>query len=202
MKRPIAEWLTLTLHTGMESEHLQHEHELWQILRRKQGYVTHRLYQSLSNPLHCLIYSEWDSSKAVDGARHNLQGTPLMRRLRSLMTGAPQRTVFDIIGPVTSTKGLDLPAEAAAVSVVAHLTGDAVAWRGTEHTVWTTLSAEVGHITHVLLRGTSDRTLVAWLSHWSNEEAARQAVERANTLVPPGAFAGEPLQAFYRPLRS
>ena len=51
MKRPIAELLVMTVNAGAEVERGRLEHEAWQILRRKQGYVTHRIYQHLDNPL-------------------------------------------------------------------------------------------------------------------------------------------------------
>src|SRR5215510_4729178 len=109
MKRPIAEFLSMTVRSGAEAERAQCEHEAWQILRRKQGYVTHRIYQSVRDPLQRLVYSEWESAKALDGARQHLQGTPLLLCAGTATTGAPERHLMELTGQITSTKGLSLP---------------------------------------------------------------------------------------------
>src|SRR6266852_2274713 len=102
MKRPVAELLTLTVRAGAEEERAQCEREAWQILRRKQGYVTHRIYRHAADPLRRLVYSEWESKKAVDGARQHLHGTPLMRRARAALASAPQRVIMELVGALTS----------------------------------------------------------------------------------------------------
>ncbi len=182
MKRPIAEWLTLRLRSGAESERRQVEHETWQILRRKQGYVTHRLYHRTDDPLEWLVYSEWDSKKAVDGARQHLQGTPLGRRARAALAAAPQRLVLDLVGPVTSTKGLDLPQGAVAAAMLKRLADADSTWHGSEARLWAALSQQAGHITHVLLRGFEDPLLVGAFSHWSDAGALDHALSYVNSL--------------------
>ena len=67
-----------------------------------------------------LVYSEWESKKALDGARQFLQGTPLATGARTA-AAAPERLVVELVGPVTSTKGLDLPETAVAMTAVARL---------------------------------------------------------------------------------
>jgi heme-degrading monooxygenase HmoA len=176
MKRPIAEILIMTLNAGAEAERAHVEHEAWQILRRKQGYVTHRIYQHLTDPLRRLVYSEWESTKAVDGARQHLQGTPLMRRGRATLAAAPQRLVLDIAGPITSTKGLDLPDDAVAASGVARLKAGTDNWRAAEQALWKVLASQPGHITHVLLRGVEERGVVGSFSHWANADAFHKAL--------------------------
>ena len=79
------------LQAGAEAEWLRDEHETWQILRRKPGYVAHHLYQAVREPQQRLVYSEWDSKKALDGARQFLQGTPLGRQARAALATPPER---------------------------------------------------------------------------------------------------------------
>jgi heme-degrading monooxygenase HmoA len=183
MKRPIAEFLVMTLNAGGEIEQARSEHEAWQILRRKQGYVTHRIYQQLSNPLARLVYSEWESTKAVDGARQHLQGTPLMRRARAALAAPPQRLVFEIAGPITSTKGLDLGDTAVAASGLARLKAPVDVWRATEQKLWALLASQPGHVTHVLLRGISDPLVVGSVSHWADAAAFQTALAQVDSAV-------------------
>jgi len=191
MKRPIAEFLVITLNAGSEAEQARAEHEAWQILRRKQGYVTHRLYQQLDNPLAHLVYSEWESTKAVDGARQHLQGTPLMRRARATLAGPPQRLLFEISGPITSTKGLDLGDTAVAASGVARLKAPSDSWRLTEQKLWALLASQPGHITHILLRGIGNPLVVGSVSHWADSAAFQTALAQVDGAV--GAAAAEAL---------
>lgn len=192
MKRPIAELLTMTIKPGAEAERTQYEHEAWQILRRKQGYVTHRIYQRLGDPVQRLVYSEWESKKAADGARQHLQGTPLMRRARSVLTAAPHRLVVELVGPVTSTKGLDLPDGAVATSALTRLADNAGTWRDQEERLGKTLSSQPGHITHVLFRGFEDPLQVGSVSHWVDASAFETARTAIDTILAAPALA-EPL---------
>jgi len=185
MKRPIAELLVLTLNPGAEVERAQVEREAWQILRRKQGYVTHRIYRHLTNPLQRLVYSEWESAKAVDGARQHLEGTPLMRRARTTLAASPRRSLLDITGPITSTKGLDLPDGAVAVSAVARLHTATDTWREKEQGFWKALAGQPGHLTHILLRGIDDRSIVGSLSHWADADLFQKALAQ----IDPGVAA-------------
>jgi heme-degrading monooxygenase HmoA len=191
MKRPIAEFLVITLNAGGESEQARAEHEAWQILRRKQGYVTHRIYQQINNPLARLVYSEWESTKAVDGARQHLQGTPLMRRARASLAGPPQRSVFEISGPITSTKGLDLGDTAVAATSVARLKALSDSWRATEQKLWTLLAGQPGHITHILLRAIGNPLVVGSISHWADSAAFQTALAQVDSAL--GAAAAEAL---------
>ncbi len=204
MKRPIAELLTMTLKAGAESERAQYEHEAWQILRRKQGYVTHRIYQHAAEPLQRLVYSEWEGVKAVDGARQHLQGTPLMRRARAALAAAPRRQLVELVGPITSTKGLDLPERAVAASAMTRLSSDDGTWRAQEEELWKTLSGQPGHITHVLFRGFDEPLFVGSISHWADAEAFEQAlthVSGAPTTGAAAAFAQPAGYVLYRPVR-
>jgi quinol monooxygenase YgiN len=182
MKRPIAELLTIQVKPDAGSERRQAEQETWQILRRKQGYVTHRIYQHASDPLQWLLYSEWESKKAVDGARQHLQATPLGRRARAALAAAPQRLVLDLVGPVTSTKGLDLPESAVAATMMKRLAGEAGAWHADEARLWTVLLKQAGHIAHVLFRGFDDPLLVGSLSHWLDASTLDAALAHMNSL--------------------
>ncbi len=170
----------MTVNAGAEAERGHLEQEAWQILRRKQGYVTHRIYQHLSQPLQRLVYSEWESTKAVDGARQHLQGTPLMRRARATLSAAPQRLVLELAGPLTSTKGLDLPEGAVAVTLLAHLRPEVRQWREKEQAFWKTLSNQPGHVTHVLFRGLDDPLLVGSFSHWADANTFQQALAQVD----------------------
>lgn len=204
MKRPVAELLVMTLNAGAEAERAHVEHEAWQILRRKQGYITHRIYQHLTNPLQRLVYSEWESTKAVDGARQHLQGTPMMRRARAALAGAAQRFVLEMAGPITTTKGLDLPDDAVAACAVARLKTTAEGWREKEQAFWKALASQPGHIAHVLLRGIDDRLLVGSFSHWADGGAFRKALAQMSTGVATGvsdALADPVEYVLYRLLR-
>jgi len=183
MKRPIAELLVMTLTPGAEVERGRLEHEAWQILRRKQGYVTHRIYQQLNSPLQRLVYSEWESVKAVDGARQYLQSTPLMRRARAMLAAAPQRTVLEIAGPITSTKGLDLPDNSVAACAIGRMKAPSEAWRETELGLWKALASQPGHITHVLLRGIDDPLAVGSVSHWATADSFQTALAHIDGAV-------------------
>ena len=171
MKRPIAELLTLSINAGAEATRAQYEHEAWQILRRKDGYVTHRLYRNLTAPLQQLVYSEWTSKKALEGARQHLQGTALTRRARSALSVAPRQIVVEIGGPVTSTKGLDLPPQAVAVTLFARLAGSGNQWPAHEEAVWREIAAHEGHLASIVFHGFDDAALVGWLSHWADAAA-------------------------------
>ena len=185
MKRPIAELLVITLNAGAEAERAHVERAAWQILRRKQGYVTHRIYRHLTNPLQRLVYSEWESAKVVDGARQYLQGTPLMRHARTTLAAAPQRSLLEITGPITSTKGLDLPDGAVAACARSRLNAPTDSWREKELGFWKNLASQPGHVTHVLLRGTDDRVAVGSLSHWADAAVFQKALAQ----IEPGVTA-------------
>jgi heme-degrading monooxygenase HmoA len=200
MKRPIAELLTMTLKAGAEAERGQYEREAWQILRRKQGYVTHRIYQQRDDPLARLVYSEWESKKTVDGARQYLQGTPLMRRARSVLANAPQRWVVELVGAITSTKGLDLPDSAIAVTAIGRLAADGGRWREAEEPLAKLLSGQPGHITHVLLRGFDQPTLAGSVSHWVDAEAFEKARAQLDG-VTAGHFSEPVAYVLYDPVR-
>ncbi len=175
MKRPIAELLIMTLNAGAEAAHAQYEHETWQILRRKHGYITHRLYHELATPLQRLVYSEWESKKALDGARQHLRGTPLTRRGRASVTAAPRQIVVEISGPVSSTKGLELAPEAVALTALARLAGDAGRWHMHAEAVWKEIAAHAGHLSTMIFHGFNDPALVGWLSHWTDAAAGERA---------------------------
>jgi heme-degrading monooxygenase HmoA len=175
MKRPIAELLTMTINADAESTRSQYEHEAWQILRRKQGYVTHRLYRGFTEPLQRLVYSEWESKKALDGARQHLQGTPLQRRARAALSVAPQRLLVELGGPVTSIKGLDLPSGAVAGNVLVRLATQPEPSHGADERLWKALSGQPGHLATVVFHGFEDPRLLGWLSHWADAELLESA---------------------------
>jgi heme-degrading monooxygenase HmoA len=182
MKRPIAELRTVTLLAGTDAGWLRDEHETWQILRRKPGYVVHRLYQTGPDDRQRLVYSEWDSKKALDGARHFLQGTPLARRARAALAASPELLTVELVGPVTSTKGIDLPEHACAATVLARLpvasptASDRLAQLGKS------LASQTGHITNVLFRGYDNPALLGALSHWQDDVTLHAALVALNGL--------------------
>jgi heme-degrading monooxygenase HmoA len=186
MKRPIAELLSMTINPGGESTRAQYEHETWQILRRKQGYVTHRFYQGLTEPLQRLVYSEWGSKKALDGACQHLQGTPLQRRARSALSATPQRLIVELGGPVTSTKGLDLPSGAVAVNVLVRLASHAEPSQSVHERLWRVLSSQEGHLATVVFHGFEDPLLLGWLSHWADAERFEKACSHFEEIATAG----------------
>jgi heme-degrading monooxygenase HmoA len=201
MKRPIAELQTMTLHAGTEAAWLHDEHETWQILRRKPGYVAHHLYQAVHERQQRLVYSEWETKKALDGARQRLQGTPLARRVRTAIAAPAERLVVELVGPVTSTKGLDLPQTAVAVTAVARLSATMAITQEQHVQLGKSLASQPGHITHVLFRGFDDPTLIGTFSYWQDATALEKALTSANPLD-----TSEPLQKWvyvqYEPLRT
>jgi heme-degrading monooxygenase HmoA len=201
MKRPIAELRTMTVQAGAEAEWLRDEHESWQILRRKPGYVVHRLYQAKDEPQQRLVYSEWESKKALDGARQLLQSTPLARRTRAVLVAVPERLVVELVGPVTSTKGLALPDTAVAVTAVARLSAATSSAHEQHGQLGKNLASQPGHITHVLFHGFDDPALVGAFSHWEDGTALEKAIACAGGLGPT-----ELLEEFayvqYEPLRT
>jgi len=184
MKRPIAELRTVTVHAGAEAEWLRAEHEAWQILRRKPGYVAHHLYQAVHAPQQRLVYSEWESTKALDGAGHFIQGTPLARRGRAAIDAVPERLLVELVGPVTSTKGLDLPQAAIAATAVAQLPEAATGAQESHATLGKFLANQPGHITHVLFRGFNDPTLMGVFSHWTDMTSLDAALASLRELDP------------------
>lgn len=199
MKRPIAELETSVLKSGAEAERTQYEHEAWQILRRKQGYVTHRIYHRVSDPTERLIYSEWETKKAADGARQHLQATPLMRRARALLAAAPQRLIVELVGHITSTKGLDLDAGIVAALVTGRLREDGEQWREKEEQLQRTLAAQPGHVTHVFFRGFADPLFVGFMSHWTDTDACEQSRTQLESLLT-AAFEEPLAYAIYAPV--
>ena len=198
MKRPIAELRTMTLHAGVEAAWLRDEHEAWQILRRKPGYVAHHLYQAVHEKQQRLVYSEWETKKALDGARQFLQGTPLARRARAALAAPPERLIVELIGPVTSTKGLDLPDTAVAVTAVARLAATSAVTQEQHATLGRNLASQPGHITHVLFHGFDDPTLIGAFSYWQDAAALEKGIASAN-----GLDASTSLQYVqYEPLRT
>ena len=141
------------------------------------------MYQEVNAPLQRLVYSEWESKKAVDGARQHLQVTPLMRRARSTLAAGPQRFVLDIVGPVTSTKGLELPESAIAVTMLHRFTQPDATWQAREAELWKILSSQTGHITHVLFRGSDDPLLVGSLSHWADADQLAAELTQVSSLA-------------------
>jgi len=193
MKRPIAELLLMTLKPGTEAERAQSEHAAWQILRRKQGYVTHRIYLHTAQPLQRLVYSEWESKKAVDGARQYLQGTPLMRQARASLAAAPQRQIMEFVGPITSTKGLDLP-DGAIGALASEQTSDVAAWQTGAEQRWKILAHQAGHLTHVIWRSLDEGGTVGSFSHWSSAAAFQAALAQATASQGESAVAYEQYQ--------
>lgn len=190
MKRPIAELRIMAVPAGAEAEWLRDEHEMWQILRRKQGYVTHRIYQALREAAQRLVYSEWDSKKALDGARQQFQGTPLARRMRAALAAPPERSVVELVGPITSTKGLDLPETAVAVTAITHLPADVANAADRHARLGKLLASQPGHITHVLFRGFDDPALLGAFSHWQDATGVENAVASVNGLDAADQLAG------------
>lgn len=175
MKKPIAEFLRVAVKPGAETARTQYDHEAWQILRRKQGYVTHRLYQAVADPLHRLIYSEWESRKALAGARQHLQGTASMRRARSLLDAAPQQLIVELGGRVVSTKGIPLPEGVVAAVALIHLANNGSSWHLQEDKLWRALSTQPGHVGNLVFRAFDDSTLVGSFSHWADHDAFEKA---------------------------
>jgi heme-degrading monooxygenase HmoA len=202
MRRPIAELMTMTLRAGTEAQRLHDEHEIWQILRRKQGYVTHRIYQQLDAPLQWLVYAEWESKKGADGARQHLHGTPLARRGRTALTETPQRVIVELVGAVTSSKGLDLPEGAVAVHALARLNAAPAAWHEAEEKLTKALASAPGHLAHVLFRGFDDPLLVGSLSHWSTADAFEQARPRLDDAGRTATLVAPVVYLFYTALRA
>lgn len=90
--------------------------ELWEILRRKQGCVVHRLYRSASERLRWLAYSEWQSLPQLSGARRELARSPLYRRMHSMLASSSER-VNEPFGPVLSIHGIGFGPETAALLI-------------------------------------------------------------------------------------
>ena len=180
MKRPIAEFQTMTLQAGTEAAWLRDEHESWQILRRKPGYIAHHLYQAVHERQQRLVYSEWETKKALDGARQFLQGTPLARRIRTTLAAPPERLIVELVGPVTSTKGLDLPQTAVAVTATVRLSATTAITHEQHAALGKSLATQAGHITHVMFRGFDDPALVGMFSYWQDATALEKAIASAN----------------------
>jgi len=201
MKRRIAELRTVMLRAGAEPQWFRDEHETWQILRRKPGYVTHHLYQDKQQPQHRLVYSEWESKKTLEGARQFLGGTALGRRLRATLSGAPERLVVELVGPITSTKGLDLPENAIAATAVTRLPSSGSGTSDPHTTLGNHLAAKVGHITHLLFRGFEDPEVVGLISYWQDAAVFDAAIASVTESAIAGAQAAL-AYVRYEPLRN
>jgi len=195
MKRPIAELRTLLVRTGAEAEWLRDEQEVWQILRRKPGYATHHLYRASREHEQRLVYSEWESKKALDGARQFLGGTPLGRRLQATLSAGPERMAVELLGPVTSTKGLDLPDGALAATAIVRLPPSTTLTPEQYTAVGKQLMKQTGHLTQVLFRGFDQPAVVGVLCYWQDTAA----LERAIAALPQIEVDGHKLALAYLP---
>lgn len=106
-----------------------------------------------------------------------------MRHARALLAAPPQRMVLEIAGPITSTKGLDLPDNSVAACALAQVKAPAETWRDREQGLWKTLARQPGYLTHVLLRGVEDHLAVGSISHWANGEAFHKALGQVDAGV-------------------
>ena len=125
-----------------------------------------------------------------------------MRRARAVLSTGPHRLIVEIGGPVTSTKGLDLPEGAIAASVLIHLASNSDTWQ--EEKLWRTLSGQSGHLANIMFRGFEEPLLVGSFSHWVDADAFERArvhfddIARHSGTQPPD----QPLEyRLYRPLR-
>ena len=191
----------MTVQNGQEADWLRDEHEMWQILRRKPGYIVHHLYQAVHERQHRLVYSEWESKKALDGARQLLQNTPLGRRARAMLTAAPEHLAVELVGPVTSTKGLDLPQSAVAMTAVARLSAPPSGAHERHDQLGKIMASQPGHVTHVLFRGFEDPTVVGAFSHWQDLAALDTAIASFKSSDPAGVLS-ELAYVQYEPLRT
>lgn len=78
--------------------------ELWEILRRKKGCLTHRLYRAEGKEGLWLVCSEWESLAELAGARRELARSPLYRRLHSMLSASSERA-YEPFGAVRSSRG-------------------------------------------------------------------------------------------------
>lgn len=78
--------------------------ELWEILRRKKGCITHRLYHAEDDDRLWLVCSEWESLAELAGARRELARSPLYRRLHATLDGSSERA-YEPFGAVRSSRG-------------------------------------------------------------------------------------------------
>ncbi len=183
-KRPIAELLMLPIREDATAERVQCEREMWQILRRKQGHVAQRLYRRADAPHLWLAYGEWESKRILDGVRQQLQATPLFRRAQATLAGPAERTIVELVGPITSTKGLDLPEGAVAVvstMQVAASPAPSPPLRTREDAAWQHLAKQPGYLTHLLFRGFHDPSRLGALSHWSSGDSFGAAIATLGT---------------------
>src|SRR5271154_1884692 len=102
--RSVIELQRLEVKPESADEALRLIRELWEILRRKQGCVTHRLYHAPDRS-HWLAYSEWQSLPQLSGARRELARSPLYRRLHSMLAQSSERA-NEPFGSVLSTHGV------------------------------------------------------------------------------------------------
>ncbi len=187
-KRPVAEFIEEHLAPEHERDHATVLREMWGILRRKQGYIVHRIYQHAEEPLIWLVYAEWESRQAANGARQRLQETPLFRRARSTITGTSIRSFLELSGAVTSTKGLDLDQGAVAVLDHARRTALDTGWRDIEQAFWKQAEAQTGYLAHVTFRGIDDERTVGALSHWISDSAYEAANQQLASTAQGRAF--------------
>jgi quinol monooxygenase YgiN len=158
------------------------DREMWEILRRKQGYVTHRRYCREDASNIWLLYSEWESKRMADGARQLLQATPLYRRGQTMLIEPASRLSVELIGTATSTKGLELSDEAIAAVWRARIRVAQSAVRAAEEAWWKLLAAQSGHLNHVLFRIFDDPLELGAMSHWESRAAFEDAIAASRSV--------------------
>lgn len=176
--RAVIELQRLEVKPESADEALRLIRELWEILRRKQGCVAHRLYHAPSDRLHWLAYSEWQSLPQLSGARRELARSPLYRRLHSMLSQSSERA-NEPFGSVLSTHGVSFGPDTAALIVRFE--------KGPEEPVQAlSFMAELtGYISHITMRELGAAEALVCLVHFdsaANAAAAESAIREREAL--------------------
>ena len=176
--RPVVELQRLEIKRDNADEALRLIRELWEILRRKQGCVTYRLYHSPDDRSRWMAYSEWQSLPQLSGARRELARSPLYRKMHSMLAQSSER-VHEPFGTVLSTHGVSFGSETTAVVARFEKSpaepADAMAF----------LQELSGYVSHITMRELGASDVLVCVAHFdsaANASAAESAIKDRDTL--------------------
>jgi quinol monooxygenase YgiN len=177
--RPVVELQRLEVKPDSADEALRLLRELWEILRRKQGCVVHRLYHSPDDRSRWLAYSEWQSLPQLSGARRELARSPLYRKMHSMLAQSSER-VHEPFGAVLSTHGVSFGPETTAVVARFEKSPDEPA-----HAL-EFLQELSGYVSHITMRELGAPEVLVCVAHFdsgANAAAAESAIKDRDTLT-------------------
>jgi quinol monooxygenase YgiN len=175
--RAVIELQRLEVKPESADEAIRLVRELWEILRRKQGCVVHRLYRAPGERLRWLGYSEWQSLPQLSGARRELARSPLYRRMHSMLAQSNERA-HEPFGPVLSIHGVSFGPETAALIIRFEQSPDEPAQ------AMAFVRELAGYVSHITMRELGAPDALVCLAHFDSAANAAAAVSAISEREP------------------